>query len=70
MSETDYLRSVRDRVTYCRRELHRFTCHGTDLAEAPELQARRLRKLEADLQRAEADLELAQIALRHSASSE
>ena len=32
------------RVTHCRRELHRFTCHGTDLAEAIEHQARRLRK--------------------------
>ena len=48
MSEADYLRGACDRadarVTRCRRELHRFTCHGTDLAEATEHQARRLRK--------------------------
>ena len=69
MSETDYLRSAEARVTYCRRELHRFTCHGTDLAEAPELQARRLRKLEADLARAEGDLRRAETALRRTAVS-
>ena len=48
MSEADYLRGACDRadarVTSRRRELHRFTCHGTDLAEATEHQARRLRK--------------------------
>jgi hypothetical protein len=48
MSEADYLRGACDRadarVTHCRRELHQFTCHGTDLAEATEHQARRLRK--------------------------
>ena len=41
MSEADYLRGCVRRAdlasTHCRRELHRFTCHGTDLAEAIDI---------------------------------
>jgi hypothetical protein len=68
MSAEDYLKSAvtraEHRVKYCRSELQRFTQCSTDTGGEPEaLQARRLRKLEFDLARAEDDLRYAQVAL-------
>jgi hypothetical protein len=58
-------------VKYARGELDRLVTgnSGTELGGEPDvLQARRLRELEEDVQRAEADLEWAQFALRRSTS--